>query len=52
MTKIFHLITSIQIGGAEIIAFNLAEHCRLGQSKDVEFIVVELYQTNSIYSIA
>lgn len=40
------------MGGAEIIAFNLAEHCKLGQSEEIEFVVAELYTTKSTYSIA
>ena len=51
MAKFFHLITSFQLGGTEIIAFNLAEHCKLGESEDIEFIVAELYTTKSTYSI-
>jgi len=51
MIKIFHLITSIQLGGAEIIAFNLAEHCRYGQSEEIETVIVELHKTENTYSV-
>jgi len=50
MVKIFQLITSVQLGGAENVAFNLAERCKLGESKNIEFIIVELYQTQNNYS--
>lgn len=44
--KIYQLITSINLGGAENIAFNLAENC----SKDYEFVIVELFKTKSDYA--
>lgn len=50
MIKIFQLITSIQLGGAEIVAFNLSEYCKLKQLNCFEFVVVELYKTNNRYS--
>jgi len=51
MSKIFQLINSIQLGGAEIVAFNLAEYCKSNTSIDFEFVVVELHQTKEAYSI-
>ena len=51
MIKIFQLISSIQLGGAEIVAFNLSEFCNTKSPTSFEFIVVELYQTNDHYSI-
>lgn len=44
--RIFQLITSINLGGAENVAFNLAENC----SKNSEFVIVELFNTNSDYA--
>ncbi|NDP20097.1 MAG: glycosyltransferase family 4 protein [Paludibacter sp.] len=49
MLKVFQLISSIQLGGAEIVAFNLSEFCNYPQKK-FEFIVVELQQTDDEYS--
>jgi glycosyltransferase involved in cell wall biosynthesis len=51
MIKIFQLINSIQLGGAEIVAFNLAEYCKTNSTSGFEFTVVELHQTNEPYSI-
>jgi glycosyltransferase involved in cell wall biosynthesis len=51
MSKIFQLINSIQLGGAEIVAFNLAEYCKSNTSSDFEFVVVELHQTHEAYSM-
>ena len=51
MNKIFQLINSIQLGGAEIVAFNLAEYCKSNSTVDFEFVVVELHQTKDAYSI-
>lgn len=52
MSKIFQLITSVQLGGAEVIAFNLAEHCGKGLINNPEISVIELYPTNNSYSAA
>jgi len=51
MIKIFQFISSIQLGGAEIVAFNLSEFCNTNSPVRLEFVVVELYQTNDYYSI-
>ena len=51
MIKIFHIVTSIQLGGAEIIAFNLAEHCKHGQPEEIRAVIIELHQTKTKYSI-
>jgi len=51
MIKIFQFISSIQLGGAEIVAFNLSEFCNTSSPVRLEFVVVELYQTNDYYSI-
>jgi len=50
MLKVFQLISSIHLGGAEIVAFNLSEFCNSPQKK-FEFIIVELQQTYDEYSI-
>lgn len=47
--KIIHLITSIQLGGAEIVAFNISESCNPALS-EFEFIIVELFPSNDQYS--
>ena len=50
MIKIFQLVRSIHLGGAEIVAFNLAEHCNNLENK-FEFVIVELHTSNDAYSI-
>ena len=50
MIAIYQLITSIQLGGAENVAFQLAEHCKAGTSNNFKFTVVELYKTNNEYA--
>ena len=50
MIVIYQLITSIQLGGAENVAFQLAEHCKAGTSNNFKFTVVELYKTNNEYA--
>ncbi len=52
MNKIFQLITSIQLGGAEIVAFDLTEHCGKELSGKPEIIVVELYGTLNDYALS
>ena len=51
MYKVFQLIRSIHLGGAEIVAFNLSESCKNVHPEDFEFVIVELHQTNDVYSI-
>ena len=51
MVKVFQLIRSIHLGGAEIVAFNLAEFCNNKSMPDFEFVVVELHQTGDAYSV-
>lgn len=48
MTSIFQLITSINLGGAENVAFELAESCR--QNGNFQCHVVELFRTENAYS--
>ncbi len=50
MRKIFQLISSIQLGGAENVAFDLAEHCAKELKGDHEITVVELYGTLNDYA--
>ncbi len=50
MIKIYQLISSIQLGGAENIAFQLAEHCETNSSKNFKFTIVELYNTRNDYA--
>ena len=52
MKKIYQLITSVQLGGAEMIAFDLADHCRRRSSDDYEISVVELFSTRNDYAHA
>ena len=51
MIRIFQLITSIHLGGAEIVAFNLSEYCKKNFPEKFEFTIVELFQSNDPYSI-
>ena len=51
MPKIFQLIRSIHLGGAEIVAFNLSEFCKRETPDNFEFVVVELHQTDDAYSV-
>lgn len=51
MPKIFQLIRSVHLGGAEIVAFNLSEFCRSNNPENFEFVVVELHKTKDAYSI-
>ena len=51
MIKIYLLVASIKLGGSENVALNIAEHCKLAQPDDFEFVIVELYQTRDAYSL-
>ncbi|MBF6598619.1 MAG: glycosyltransferase family 4 protein [Fermentimonas sp.] len=46
MSKIFQLISSIQLGGAEMVAFDLAENCNNNHT------LFELYSTSTEYALA
>jgi glycosyltransferase involved in cell wall biosynthesis len=50
MLKVFQLVRSVHLGGAEMVAFNLAEFCEANYPGKFEFVVVELHQTNNAYS--
>lgn len=47
---VFFLITSIQVGGAEIVAFSLCEFLKERKNCYYEPIIFELYKTNSDYA--
>ena len=49
--KIFEIITSVHLGGAENFTFNLIEQCTLLHPVKFEFIVVELYPSKSFYAL-
>ena len=51
MVKVLHLIVSVHLGGSEIVAFNLAEHCHLKNPDTIEPIIAELHKTTNNYSI-
>ena len=51
MIKIYQLITSIHLGGAENVAFQLAEYCRADDpSYNFDFTVIELYKSKNDYA--
>lgn len=50
MSNIFQLISSIQLGGAENVAFDLAEHSGKELQGKPEIIIVELYATRNEYA--
>ena len=49
-TSIFFLITSIQVGGAEMVVFSLCEFLKRGKNISYEPVLFELYKTNSAYA--
>lgn len=50
--KIFQLITSINLGGAENVAFHLSEQCLVDSTMPAEFTIVELYRSKTDYANA
>lgn len=48
--KIFQLISSIHLGGAENVAFHLSEQCLLERKESTAFAIVELYRTDTEYA--
>ena len=50
MITIYQLISSIQLGGAENVAFQLTEHCKTNSYNNFKFTIVELYDTNNEYA--
>lgn len=51
MIKIFQLITTINLGGAENIAINLIEECKNKYPNQFEFYLIELFPSNCDYAI-
>lgn len=49
MIKIFQIITSIEVGGAENVAFRLVDSIRK-KNNDFDFTIIELYKSKSKYS--
>lgn len=47
---IYQLIASIHLGGAENVAFQLAEYCKGSPSYNFDFTVIELYDTKNKYA--
>lgn len=50
MITIYQLIASIHLGGAENVAFQLAEYCKENTSYNFKFSVIELYRTRNKYA--
>jgi len=50
MIKVFQLIRSIHLGGAEIVAFNLSEYCNT-DNNNFEFVIIELHKSTDEYSV-
>lgn len=50
MITIYQLITSIQLGGAENVAFQLSEHCKAKSSNNFKFTVLELHKSRDDYA--
>lgn len=53
MCKIYQFIASVQLGGAENVAINLAQFCPVtadNNGVDKEIIIMELYPTNNEYA--
>ena len=45
--KVYHLITSVQLGGAEGVAFNIVKGI---SNSNIEFVLLELYASNTAYA--
>lgn len=52
MIKIYQLITSVQLGGAEIVAFDLDEYCGNDSRQLLEIAIMELLSTKNQYTLA
>jgi len=50
MTKVIHLIRSTDVGGSEIVAFQLAEHCKSPSSSTIKSLMVEIHTTENKYA--
>ena len=51
MIKVFQLIRSIHLGGAEMVAFSIAEHCAKSPMAQFDFVIAELHSSNDDYSV-
>jgi glycosyltransferase involved in cell wall biosynthesis len=51
MIKIFEIITSVSLGGAENLTINLVDQCSLLHPDKFEFVIVELYASKSLYAL-
>ena len=49
-SDVFELITSVALGGAENVAFELAQHCAIG-SRPARLVIVELFRSRSDYAV-
>src|SRR5688572_26177795 len=50
MIKVFEIITSVNLGGAENFTFTLIDQCTQLHPGKFEFIVVELYASKTLYA--
>ena len=50
MAKIVQLITSIDLGGAENVAFNIVEHCKKQYPESFDFFIIELFSKKNTYA--
>jgi glycosyltransferase involved in cell wall biosynthesis len=50
MIKIFEIISTIGLGGAENLTFNVVEQCSLRFAGKFQFVIIELYASKSFYS--
>lgn len=50
--KIFQLISSVNLGGAENVSFHLSEHSLVDSRGSEAFVIVELYRSKTDYAIA
>jgi glycosyltransferase involved in cell wall biosynthesis len=48
--RIIQLISSVNLGGAENIAFNIAEQCKL-RNDNLEFTIAEVYRSKNSYAL-
>jgi glycosyltransferase involved in cell wall biosynthesis len=51
MIRIFEIISSVSLGGAENVAFTLVDKCSAEHPGKFEFIIVELYASKSFYAL-
>lgn len=51
MIRIFEIISSVSLGGAENVVFTLVDKCSDLHPGKFEFVVVELYASKSVYAL-